>query len=371
MKTDISPAAQLAVLLMARWSVNEAKPLTNSEFSEVRRNLGSPQVGASSVLEDPGSFLVQGLDPERLSALLGRGLGVFHQLDRWMQAGIWVVSWADPHYPERFKQLKNRAPMLLFGCGDPQAFNGKALACVGSRNASTERLNLAARVGRACSEADIVLVSGGAKGVDSCSMSAAIVDKGRSVGVLSDSLLKESMKKPYREALHDGRLCLMSEVHPEARFEVGNAMARNRLAYACADAALVVECEPNKGGTWAGALDALKEGKVVYVIKGALAEKELAAKGAIAVTEDFACSPEKLIHRERPTVTGDDLLKRNLRDSLGDEISDLLDLTDKIRQQPELIAGILFQSLYAPVESENKASKRPAPESKSLFDDLN
>lgn len=370
MKTDLSPAAQLAVLLMARWSVKDAKPLTNSEFAEVRRGLGSPvQEAAAAALDRSSPLLVQGLDPDRLNALLDRGLGVFHQLERWIQAGIWAVSWADPDYPLRFKQLKQRAPMLLFGCGNPHAFEGSALACVGSRNASPERLSLAAQAGRACSEKGITLVSGGAKGVDSQAMAGALDGSGRSVGVLADSLLRESTRKPYRDALLEGRLCLVSEVHPEARFEVGNAMARNRLVYACADAALVVECEPNKGGTWAGALDALKEGKVVYVVRGALAERQLAERGALVISEEFACQPERLVLQERPPVEEKDPLKLALKAVLGDSAPDEAALAEMMRVKTKTLAAVLFPELYAqksevPVRKENSK-----PATGSLFDE--
>ena len=162
-----------------------------------------------------------------------------------------------------------------------------------------------------------MLVSGGAKGVDSHALASAIEAGGRSVGVLADSLMKESTKKPSREAMLEGRLCLMSEVHPEARFESGNAMARNRLAHAGADASLVVECEPNKGGTWAGSLDALKGGKVVYVVKGALAESHLVERGAISVSEEFACAPERLIAHEMPEGAEPPASTQSLFDDLG------------------------------------------------------
>lgn len=332
--------------------------------------MGIPPNGkAEALLSRTIPHDVPGLDPDRLSALMDRGLGVFHQLERWIKAGIWVVSWADPDYPARFKQLKNRAPMLLYGCGNPHVFEESALACVGSRNASPDRLALAAQVGRACSDSGITLVSGGAKGVDSYAMAGALVGSGRSVGVLADSLLRESSKKPYRDALLDGRLCLMSEVHPEARFEVGNAMARNRLAYACADAALVVECEPNKGGTWAGAMEALKEGKVVYVVKGALAEAHLVERGAHSVTEHFACHPERLIKRERPAQPKDCTLKSRLRSAIGETVTSEAALMEQMRSKQEEIAGILFVEIYGHSLDSPVKNSREGSVTGNLFDE--
>ena len=51
---------------------------------------------------------------------------------------------------------------------------------------------------------------------------------------------------------------LISPYNPDARFKVGNAMARNKYIYALADFALVVASKYHKGGTWTGAREELK-----------------------------------------------------------------------------------------------------------------
>ena len=60
-----------------------------------------------------------------------------------------------------------------------------------------------------------------------------------------------------REALMEGQLTLVTPYDPHAGFNVGNAMQRNKLIYAFADAGLVVSSDVNKGGTWAGAKEQL------------------------------------------------------------------------------------------------------------------
>lgn len=363
--SELSPATQLAILLTARWAVNGSKPLTNSEFAELRRVLGSGHQGAESLLH--GSMNVEDLPVEtsRLQGLLNRGLGVFQSIDRWRRAGIWVVSWADPDYPGRFKQLKHRAPVLMFGYGNPNAFSVRSLAIVGSRNAGADRLNMAAEVGRSCSDAGVTVVSGGARGVDSYAMSAGVVGAGTVVGVLADSLLRESGKKPYRDAIREGRMCLMSEVHPEARFDVGSAMARNRLAYACADAALVVECDPLKGGTWAGALEALKEGKAVYVLKGARAERELVERGAIRIDIAFAQAPLRLVAGERPKAEVPETvqLAEVVRKFLGSPLRPREELVQELADATEpfldaLIAAALSDRLVEAQATSTSASSK-------------
>ena len=60
-------------------------------------------------------------------------------------------------------------------------------------------------------------------------------------------------------------MVLMSPCDPSAGFNVGNAMQRNKLIYALADASLVVSSDLNKGGTWAGASEQLDKLKFVPV----------------------------------------------------------------------------------------------------------
>ena len=85
------------------------------------------------------------------------------------------------------------------------------------------------------------------------------------VGVLADGLEKAAMLREHREALRDGRLVLISPYDPAARFQVGHAMQRNKLIYALSDAALVVNSDFGKGGTWAGATEQLDKLKLVPV----------------------------------------------------------------------------------------------------------
>ena len=57
------------------------------------------------------------------------------------------------------------------------------------------------------------------------------------------SYSRNSVSRHARKAIADDRLLLISPYHPEARFTVGTAMARNKLIYALADYGLVVSAE--------------------------------------------------------------------------------------------------------------------------------
>ncbi len=226
-------------------------------------------------------------DISRLEQLLARGFLLSQAVERWSARAIWVVSRADPEYPKRIgTRLKEEAPLVLFGCGDSQLLETGGLAVVGSRDVDIELLEYAQGIGALAAESQCTLISGGARGIDVTAMRGASVAGGRVIGVLADSLERAALAPDHREGLIDGKLVLISPYDPAAGFNVGNAMQRNKVIYALADAALVVSSDFEKGGTWSGAVEQLERHKSipVFVRTGPNAGKGIEAlrqKGAV------------------------------------------------------------------------------------------
>ena len=87
--------------------------------------------------------------------------------------------------------------------------------------------------------------------------------------MLADSLEKGIRAADARTAIEEGQLVLTTPFSPHASFNVGMAMARNKLIYALSDFALVIASDAEKGGTWAGAEEALRAGWIpVFVVEG-------------------------------------------------------------------------------------------------------
>ena len=248
------------------------KPLGAGEYRRLARRLRESQRQPADLL-DPGARenvndRPAELDPERLERLLDRGFLLAQAVERWRTRAIWVLSRADAGYPRRLKQrLGEDAPPVLYGCGDARLLGAGGLAVVGSRNVHEALIEYTEDVGRLAASAGRGLVSGGARGVDRAAMHGALDSGGRVVGVLADGLEKAAILREHREALMDGRLILVSPYDPAARFQVGHAMQRNKLIYALSDAALVVNSDYGKGGTWTGATEQLDKLKLapVYV----------------------------------------------------------------------------------------------------------
>ena len=295
MSVELSSNAQAILLLTAPLIAGRNRPsvspLTGSEYRGFARRLREMNRQPADLLEpgkmDELSEWDLDLDTERLLQLLGRGFLLAQAMERWHARAIWVLSRADSGYPHRLKKrLGEESPPILYGCGDSSILGTGGLAVVGSRSLTDVLIEDTEAIGRLTAEAHQTLVSGGAKGTDQAAMRGALESGGRVVGVLGDSLERAAVRREYRDALMSGRMALTCPYDPAARFQVGHAMQRNKLIYALADAALVVNADYEKGGTWTGAIEQLDKLKLVPVYVRSKGECEkgldgLRARGAI------------------------------------------------------------------------------------------
>lgn len=293
MSAELPPDTQAILLLTAPLTVGrgsvEPPPLTDREYNRLAGGLRKRGRQPADLMDGVREALgggAHGIDRERLERLLGRGFLLAQAVERWRARAIWVVSRADAGYPRRLKErLGERAPPVLYGCGERKVLDEGGLAVVGSRNAGDDMLACAASAGRLAAAARRAVISGGARGVDRAAMNGALEDGGRAVGILADGLERAAMRRADRDALMEGRLVLACSSDPAARFQVWRAMRRNALIYALADAALVVQSDHGKGGTWAGAAEQIERtgGGGVYVREPGEADaglKGLLARGA-------------------------------------------------------------------------------------------
>src|SRR2546426_2757105 len=307
MSTPLSPNSQAILLLTTPLIAGRGQPsselLTHGEYNRLARVLRQNHNEPADLLGPSASELIKKchsvIDGGRLERLLGRGFLLSQAIERWQARAIWIVSRADSNYPRRLRaRLKEDAPPVLYGCGEATILEMGGLAIVGSRHVHDALLEYTEGIGRLASAARRTVISGGARGIDQAAMRGALEAGGRVVGVLADSLERAALARDNREALMSGQLVLISPYDPAAGFNVGHAMQRNKLIYALADAALVVNSDYENGGTWAGAVEQL--GKLrfvpVYVRSGEDTGKgleELRRMGALpwpnpTTTEAFA-----------------------------------------------------------------------------------
>ncbi len=272
---SVSHNTQAILLLTAHFSKakNEAvKPLTMKEWGRFtwwlrKRSLTPEDLMTGRLDELLNGWSDKTITKERVEGLMHRGSALALALEKWFRAGLWVMTRSDPDYPMRFKQrLGIDSPAVVFGCGNRALLNGGGLAVIGSRNATEEDLAYSRDLGALAASAGYSVVSGGARGVDEASMLGSLEVEGTVIGVLADSLMKACSGVKYRKHLMANNLVLISTFYPEAGFNVGHAMERNKYIYCLSDAALVVH-SGTKGGTWSGAKENLKKQWVPLWVK--------------------------------------------------------------------------------------------------------
>lgn len=295
MNLKLSLNTQAILLLTAPLIAGKGKTspdqLTPSEYKRLVRHLREMRCQPADFLSIGNHELLRNchsiIDKERLQRLLDRGFLLSQVIERWQTRAIWVVSRADADYPRRLKaNLREDTPPVLYGCGDTSLLETGGLAVVGSRHVDESLIEYTIEIGCLSARAGKTVISGGAKGIDQAAIRGALDAGGKASNILADSLEKIAMNREHRNLLMNGQLVLISPYDPNSGFNVGNAMQRNKLIYALADAALVVNADFNKGGTWAGATEQLEKLRLVSVYVRSTGEigkglEALRQKGAI------------------------------------------------------------------------------------------
>lgn len=263
MISEHTKAVLLFTSLFSKEVKGDLKPLNTMEWNMLVSWMVSSKLKPEDLLSQPGhldSWVSAGIPRSRLLALLERRSSLAIALEKWVKAGIWIISRSEEAYPRKIREkLKNGAPPVLFGIGDQKLLHIDAVGMVGSREASEPECSYAAMLGGQIAGQSFNLVSGGAAGIDEASVQGALEAQGSALVILPDSLLKRSLEARYRRAIMAGRLVLLSPFNPEAMFSTGNAMYRNRLIYSFSVLAIVVR-SGLKGGTWSGAMENLNHG---------------------------------------------------------------------------------------------------------------
>lgn len=262
LSTNTQAILLLTAPLISGRGGSPADLLKPSEYKRLEGLLSARNREPADLLApDAGEFIEacqQFVSRDRLLGLLNRGFLLSQAVERWQARAIWVVSRLDEAYPTRLKvRLKGDAPPVLYGCGPIALLDTGGLAVVGSRDANETLVEYTESIGRLAAKGKRTLISGGARGIDQAAMRSALEAGGKVAGVLADSLERAALNREHRIPIMDERLVLVSPYDPSAGFHVGNAMQRNKLIYALADAALVVNSDHEKGGTWAGAVEQL------------------------------------------------------------------------------------------------------------------
>ncbi len=342
---SISPNTQAILLLTSHFSKakgGSVKPLTPKEWGRFALWLKEKSLTPEQLMTGRLDELLNGwsdktITLDRAEGLMERGSALALAMEKWLRAGLWVMTRSDPDYPVRFKQrLRTDSPAILFGCGNRALLNGGGLAVIGSRNVNDKDLAYSRDLGALAAGKGYSIVSGGARGVDEASMLSALEAEGTVIGVLADSLLRASSSAKYRKYLMANNLVLVSAFYPEAGFNAGNAMQRNKYIYCLSDAAIAVQ-SGMKGGTWSGAMENLKKQWVPLWVKRttdkSAGNSAIVKAGASWVSENIGEVDFTALFSAKTldTVSGEDLFGR----VAGNVNEGLVEYSSKQQLDPE------------------------------------
>ncbi len=190
------------------------------------------------------------------------------EITRAARDGVRIVTCGDDDYPARLRSIYDYPPVLYVkGALDP---DDVPVAVVGSRNASPYGRFVTERICREMALHGVTVVSGLARGIDTCAHRGALAGNGRTLAVLGCGI--DVIYPPENEALH-GAIVSRGAVITEFAFgtEPGrkNFPARNRIISGLSMGVLIVEAG-ERSGSLITARFALEQGRDVFAVPGSI-----------------------------------------------------------------------------------------------------
>jgi DNA processing protein len=183
--------------------------------------------------------------------------------------GIKVLTFRDPDYPSRLKEIYDYPPILYIrGSLLPQ--DEWCLAVVGTRRATVYGRQAAEEIVADLVQNKITIVSGLAKGIDSVAHQSALEAGGRTIAVFAcglDIVYPAENAALARNIIKQG--ALISECPLGTRPKADNFPRRNRILSGLSLGVLVVEADETSGAMITAHL-ALEQNREVFAIPGIL-----------------------------------------------------------------------------------------------------
>ena len=187
------------------------------------------------------------------------------------KAGMDVVTWFDPRFPDSLKDLED-PPCLLYVCGDLSLFHNPGVAVVGARECTPMGLEATGRISTQLSKSGITVISGLALGIDRQAHLGGLRGVGSSVAVLGCGLDVDYPKdnRDVRRKLEDKGL-VVTEYGPGVRPRPEHFPVRNRLISGLALGVLVAEAAHDSGSLITARL-AGEQGRDVFALPGPIGQ---------------------------------------------------------------------------------------------------
>ncbi|RLE13944.1 DNA-protecting protein DprA [Candidatus Aerophobetes bacterium] len=183
--------------------------------------------------------------------------------------GIKIITWKDPLYPRSLKSIFD-PPFLLYLRGELKKEDEKAVAMVGTRRATNYGKIAARKLARELARSGITIVSGMARGIDTCAHEGALEEGGRTVAVLGcgvDVVYPPENRSLMEQIIKQG--AVISEFSLGTEPLARNFPRRNRIISGLSMGVVVVEA-PLKSGALITVDYALEQGREVFAVPGVI-----------------------------------------------------------------------------------------------------
>lgn len=242
-------------------------------FGSAERSLGA----TAGMLQN-----VRGIGKERAAKVRSEvdrsdGLAA-SELEEAARIGARVIGIQEAEYPVLLRQIPDPPPVLYVrGRMEPEGRDRYAVGIVGSRACTHYGREQAERFSMQLAQSGLVIVSGGARGIDTCAHRAALRVKGRTLAVMGCGL--SNVYPPENAGLFDqiagdegigeaGNGAIISELPMRAAPTSENFPGRNRIISGISLGVIVVEAGL-KSGALITAKQAVEEhGREVFGIPG-------------------------------------------------------------------------------------------------------
>jgi DNA processing protein len=178
-----------------------------------------------------------------------------------------LLPYDSDDYPPLLRQIPD-PPLVLYVRGDVQVLAQHALAIVGTRKPSAYGSQVAHRLARDLAERQLVIISGLARGIDSCAHRGALEGKGKTVAVQGrgmDAIYPSENRKLAEKIIENG--AILSEFPLGTGPTPENFPIRNRIISGLSLGVMVVEGAEYSGSLITARL-ALDQNREVFAVPG-------------------------------------------------------------------------------------------------------
>ncbi|MBZ5546185.1 MAG: DNA-processing protein DprA [Acidobacteriia bacterium] len=178
-----------------------------------------------------------------------------------------LLVYESPDYPPLLRQIAD-PPLVLYVRGDVHVLSQFALAIVGTRRPSAYGSQVAHKLARDLAERQLVIVSGLARGIDSCAHRGALEGKGKTAAVQGrgmDAIYPSENRKLAEKIVENG--AIISEFPIGTGPTPENFPIRNRIISGLTLGVVVVEAAEYSGSLITARL-ALEQNREVFAVPG-------------------------------------------------------------------------------------------------------